>query len=239
MWKQKNRLYSNPANAKSFPKWTIATMVQPFKFEDRKVMLEAIVYPENLFLNFSEINEKNATRLLWKIKNKLQSNLKDLPTISEWEEKNSFLHNAFSVIVFSYCAIETYINSSIEKYKIDKWKWRKSLQEKINLVLDNFKINNIKEFNSQLWNNFLELEELRDKIIHSKYSCYNIWDPFRSDLLISKIFNWKFKEKTIVAYNIIKYFRDNEPEIPKIKNKSDKEYKYNIEWWRWLQSNPI
>lgn len=237
MAKQKNRLYSNPANVKSFPAWSQVLAVQPFKFEDRKVMLEAIVYPENLFLNFSEYNERIATKLLSKIKNKLQSRLEDLPLIWKWDWKEEFLHNAFSTIIFAYWAIEIYINSYIDKHSINLWpKNRYSLQEKINTIIESLEIKDLKKTNIQIWNDFLELEELRDKVIHWKYSYYNIHDPLWSDLLVSKIFNWKFKQKYITAHKIIEYIRENEPkEITKINTKSQK----NLVSWRWLQSNPV
>ena len=161
----------------------------------------------------------------------MQSRKEDLPTIEEWDWKVEFSHNAFSVIIYSYCAIETYVNSYIERHKIKlKNKRRYSLQEKLNIVLGNLWLEKIEEFNPQIWNNFLELEGLRDKIIHSKFSYYMVEDPNWSDLLISKIFNWKFKWKKTIASKIIEYMKNKEP-----KNN------WNVFriLKRWLQSNPI
>ena len=234
MWKQKNRLYSNPANFKSHEKGATVTLVQPFKFNDKKVMLEAIDRPENLFLQFSKKSELQASRLLSRISVKIQWTTNDLPIISEWDEKVDFLHNAFSTIVYAYCWVETYVNEYIEKYSVNIWAKRYSLQEKIWLILDTQGQLYISKANKNIWNSFVELENMRDQIIHSKYSYYNTSSTQWSELLISKVYNWKFKKKTDVWIYIIKYIDKNKPKIAHHDQATNA--KIN---GRWLQSEPI
>jgi hypothetical protein len=65
-------LSANPANAKSFKAGTNVKMVQPIFMENKKIVVEAVASPENLYLQIAIDNEQKATRLYGKMRNKIQ-----------------------------------------------------------------------------------------------------------------------------------------------------------------------
>ena len=105
-----------------------------------------------------------------------------------------------------------------------------TLPEKFNKIAEHLQIKKLEEYNKNIWLWFCELKVMRDKIIHPKFSYFNTaWTDW-SELIISKVLNGKFKWKMLLAMNIIKYFKDNEPK---------KEGDTLIIWARWLQGNPL
>jgi hypothetical protein len=69
---RRNKLHANPANAKSFKAGTNVKMVQPIFMENKKIVVEAVASPENLYLQIAIDNEQKATRLYGKMRNKIQ-----------------------------------------------------------------------------------------------------------------------------------------------------------------------
>lgn len=230
MRKKCNKLYSNPLNSMPISIWDKIIVEQPIIINGKKIMIEALINPEEIYINFSGNAEENAKRLLLNINDKINKSIEDLPFIWKDDKISEFLFYSFSCIVYSYTAIDTYLNTYIETNNlILSDKPRHSLQEKILFICKKLKIKQIKDNDLLVWNNFSELEVLRNDIIHSKQSYYINVETLRSVLLISKVLNWKFEWKTELAIKIIKYFKENEP-----KNG----------WWvmiveRWLQSKPV
>lgn len=246
MVKQRNRLYANPQNAKTWEAWTKVTMFQPFNMFNKKVGISAVVYPENLFLNFAQKSEKTAKKFLERFQKNIFRSKIDLPDVCSENEKREFLFHSFNAIIFSYTSVETYSNNFIELYceedKIEVYK-KFSLQDKINNVMSEIiGIKSFSEVKQDIWASFLVIENMRHQIIHSQYSYFNT--PFTDwwELILSKVFNWKFIWCTDTSFNIIDYYKKwvLEKMLKPIK-REPKEWQIDSVswWWRWLQSTPL
>lgn len=64
MAKRKNKLYENPENNKSFEAGTTVRAVQPIIMAEKKILVEAVAYPENLYIDLANDHEGMANRLL-------------------------------------------------------------------------------------------------------------------------------------------------------------------------------
>lgn len=231
MTKRKNKLYENPENNKSFEAGATVRAVQPIIMSDKKILVEAVAYPENLYIDLANDHEGIARRLLWRLRNKIQKSKIDLPSIDEEDGKTEFLKHAFPVIVFSFCSLESYANNYIQHNKMDAKYYDETLPDKLDIIAKNLNIPTIKEHNINYWNELSELKTMRDCIIHPLFSYFNTTETNWSELVIAKLLNGKFQWKVRLAYNIIQYFKDNESKI---------EWPATIHIWaRWLQGNPV
>ncbi len=160
--------------------------------------------------------------------------------ISVTEETTPYLYDYFEnfmiTVIFSFLAVEAYVNAMItldqnQLFEFKKKKMRVyeieralSTDEKIKYILPQITNKNI-QYDSQVWQNFLILKQVRDSIVHLKYK-----DLFSSEDTIddnSLYFHFLSKNPlpyTLYGYEIIKFFEDNENQrwMISFKEKYDK-----------------
>jgi len=232
MWKRRNKLYPNPDKQFEFPAGTKVIVTQPIFMIDKKIMVEAVVWPEFLHLQIAEANEKLALDWFNKIHKKILADTSDMAMIEEKDGKIEFLWHAFNCITSSYFWVDTYTNCFIERYITNKSdRELVTVQEKLNdLLPKTLKIDSFSKTHPKEWQLFLELEVMRNEIVHSKWSYFMTPGTDRSKLLLSKVLNKKFAWVTELCASIIYYYKDHEP-----KNNSNI---MNIVE-RWLQPQPL
>lgn len=191
------------------------------KLEIYKVNSKIIEFPTpNIVTMFLSITAKNYLEAKKLFEENIRHNLKKNSPIKFEEKDLTNLYNYFSTlkisIIFSYNAIEAFINMSIpEDYKYEfknnkgiKEVWDKeaiqrwmSTSDKLLKILPSLK-NVDKPTNEPFWNNFKNLENLRNDIIHpkqisiEKHVTYQIHKIF-FDL---NVFNWINSSQKVLNY---------------------------------------
>ena len=171
-----------------------------------------------MFLNLSNNSYQNSLKLF---------NFKNIKKFDDYDENNYFdaLEYYMASIIFAYTALETFANYSIpDSYEFKKLREDKKCletydKEKIekNIKLD-LKIReilpeiyNVKSFiGTVIWEKYLDLKNIRDRIIHLKSidTKHNILDPY-NHLWNDLINNGELINYTIKAKEIIEYFYNN------------------------------
>lgn len=222
--KQSQKLYSNPALAKTHEVGAKVEMVQPIIIQDIKsrrvkIMVWAIVTPYNFFLNICQNHEELAEWLLKSIKENVahqKDDGNDMPFV-ENEQLNVFLSEAVTAIVFGIAAIESmanfYISQNAPEDKKENYLNNVDLHSKLKIILPKIIWKHPLTKNTKLWNKFSDFEIIRNEIIHSKIEYFlNIdeWDK----TLISKLMNRRYKGITQCAFDIIQHFHIAPPPGP-------------------------
>lgn len=167
----------------------------------------------SLLLSISKRELDNAKKIYKRIEGRLKESKITYCKDDEIIEVYDYLESINISVIFAYSAVEAFSNTSIPKdfeYKTKNTKgiielWNKEnieryfrTSEKIDNLLP--QILRTEALDSQIRTNFLELEKIRNAIIHPKHDDKIIADLQRK-LLSKKVFNYVYS-----AYELIEFF---------------------------------
>ena len=141
------------------------------------------------------------------------------------DETTTFLYNYFEnfmiTIIFSFLAVEAYVNAMITLDQNQLFQFKKknmrvyeierslSTDEKIKYILPQITKINI-QYDSQVWQNFLILKQVRDSIVHLKYKdLFSNKDNIDDDSLYFHFLNKDPLPYPMYGYEIIRFFENN------------------------------
>lgn len=189
--------------------------VQPLSINKigRKYLNYATPNNISLLLSISKRELINAKKIFKTIESNLSENKKSLCSDDEMREVYNYLESINISTIFAYSAVEAFTNTSIPKdfeYKCENNKgvteiWKKEnieryfkTTEKIEKLLP--EILKTGDLDRKIKEKFLELEKIRNEIIHPKHDEKVIAD-LQKKLLGTKIFNYIYS-----AYELIEFF---------------------------------
>jgi len=205
---------------KPIKKGTPVILLHPLKINNRRIEIYT-PSPIAMFLNLSNNYYQNSLNLF---------NFKEFKDPRNYNEEQLFnsLECYMASIIFAYTAVETFSNYSIpNNYEFKKLREDKKCLEtydkeeieknikldlKIDCILSGiYKVSTFK--GTFLWENYLSLKKIRDRIIHlkSKDTKYDLKDPCNhlwNDLINNgELINYTKKAKEIIEY----FYSDKKP----------------------------